>query len=241
MPLTSYGAREIAAGAGVFCLSTLGVFSLYRHYGNAWLILSLAPIALLFAWVLWFFRDPEREVPGVAGVIVSPADGVVTHVDEADEPDFIGGRAGRLSIFLSIFDVHLNRAPAAGRIEFIKFRPGDFFDARREESLAKNQNQDIGLIVEEVGLPGRMVVRQSTGAIARNIVCPVLPGARLKRGQRYGMIKFGSRTTLFLSRDVEIVWLVKVGDAVKAGETIVARIAGSVPGGASGATGGENR
>ncbi len=240
MPLTSYGAKEIAIGAGVFCLLALADLSLYRHYGSDWLLLPLVPLVLLFAWVLWFFRDPERRVPKEAGVIVSPADGTVTHLDEADEPDFIAGRARRLSIFLSVFDVHLNRAPAPGRVEFLKFRPGGFFDARREESLVKNQNQDIGLVVEEKGLPGRMVVRQSTGAIARNIVCPVTQGTKLRRGQRYGMIKFGSRTTLFLSRDAEIEWLVKVGDTVKAGETIVARIARPVPGGPSGAPGKEN-
>ncbi|MCL2001358.1 MAG: phosphatidylserine decarboxylase [Planctomycetes bacterium] len=225
MPLTSYGAKEIVIGTGVFCLSTLVVFSLYRHYGNHWFLLFLIPLILLFLWLLWFFRDPKRTIPNQAGVIVSPADGIVTHLDEADEPDFIGGRAKRLSIFLSVFDVHLNRIPAPGRVEFIRFRPGTFFDARREESLTKNQNQDIGLAVEEAGLPGRMVVRQSAGAIARSIVCPVVPGMRFKRGERYGMIKFGSRTTLFLSPDAEIEWLVKVGDPVKAGETMVARLA----------------
>lgn len=224
MPLTQYGAKEIAIGAGIFSLSTVVLITLFRHYGSLWLLAPFILLAPLFAWLLWFFRDPVRHIPEAAGLIVSPADGVVTHVDEADEPDFIGGKARRLSIFLSVFDVHLNRAPAAGRVAFLKFRAGSFFDARREESLEKNQNQDMGLIVEEAGLPSRMVVRQSTGAIARTIVCPVAEGAQLKRGQRYGMIKFGSRTTLFLSRDAEIEWLVKTGDRVKAGETPVARI-----------------
>lgn len=229
MPLTPYGAKEIAIGASLFCLFTLVLVTLFRHYGSLWLLAPFIVLVPLFVWLLWFFRDPVRTIPGEPGLIVSPADGVVTHVDEADEPDFIGGRARRLSIFLSVFDVHLNRAPAPGRVEFTKFRPGSFFDARREESLEKNQNQDMGLIVEEEGLPSRMVVRQSTGAIARTIVCPVETGMRLKRGQRYGMIKFGSRTTLFLSRDAEIEWLVKAGDRVKAGETPVARIAAASP------------
>lgn len=225
MPLTSFGTREIAIGAGIFCLSTLVLVTLFRHYGSPWLLAPFIVLVPLFAWLLWFFRDPKREIPKEAGLIVSPADGLVTHVDEADEPDYIGGRARRLSIFLSVFDVHLNRAPAPGRVEHVQFRPGSFHDARREESLTKNQNQDLGLAVEEEGLPRRMVVRQSTGAIARTIVCPVEPGRKLKRGERYGMIKFGSRTTLFLSQDVEIEWLVKIGDRVKAGETPVARIA----------------
>ncbi len=231
MPLTPYGAKEMAIGSGLFCLLTLGFVSLYRHYGSAWLMLPVVPLILLLGWVFWFFRDPERTVPAGPGLIVSPADGTITHLDEADEPDFIGARARRLSIFLSVFSVHLNRAPAPGKVQFLKFRPGAFFDARREESLVKNQNQDLGLEVEEAGLPSRMVVRQSTGAIARNIVCPVRLGNTLARGERYGMIKFGSRTTLFLSKDAEIEWLVKVGDAVKAGETVVARIVQPASGG----------
>lgn len=223
MSLTRFGAREILIGAGAFVFLALAlVMAAWRLESPA--VLAPIPIlALIFGWVLWFFRDPERKAPEEAGYVVSPADGVVTHLDDCEEPDFIGGRARRLSIFLSIFDVHLNRAPAAGRVIFRKSRPGAFFDARREESLAKNQNQDLGLAVEEPGLPAKMLVRQSAGAIARNIVCPVEPGRRLERGERYGMIKFGSRTTLFLSSDVEVEWLVRPGDRVRAGETAVAR------------------
>lgn len=227
MSFTAYGTREIAIGAVLFALVSLGLALLSRAVGSPWILAGIFPAALVFGWVLWFFRDPPRTVPTGAGIIVSPADGTVTHLDEAEEPDYICGRANRCSIFLSIFSVHLNRAPAAGTVEFLKFRPGAFFDARREESLVKNQNQDLGLAVTEPGLPSKMVVRQSTGAIARNIVCPVAVGDRLERGARYGMIKFGSRTTLFLSDDVAIEWLVKIGDPVKAGETVLARV---VPG-----------
>ncbi len=222
MPLTPWGAREVGISAAVFCVGAIVFISLSRQNDSWWYLVPLAPLALMFGWVLWFFRDPPRTVPATAGVIVSPADGTVTHLDVAAEPDYIRGDAARCSIFLSIFSVHINRAPAPGRIEFIKFRPGEFFDARREESLVKNQNQDMGLAVSEPGLPGKMVVRQSTGAIARTIVCPVREGMTLRRGEKYGMIKFGSRTTLFLSRDVDIEWKVSVGDAVKAGETVLA-------------------
>ena len=224
MPFTSWGTREILAGFIVFCLISAGSVFLFRYYQSYWLLAPIVPAVVVFAWMLWFFRDPERSVPVDARVIVSPADGTITHIDTAEEPDYIGGKALRCSIFLSIFSVHLNRAPVDGTVEFTKFRPGSFFDARREESLVKNQNQDIGLASSEPGMPSRMVVRQSTGAIARNIVCPVKVGQRLERGQRYGMIKFGSRTTLFLSPDSEIEWLVKVGDGVRAGETVLARI-----------------
>jgi phosphatidylserine decarboxylase len=223
MPLTRFGAREMAIGTGAFLLSALALALAGWRFGSPLILAPLLILVPLYAWLLWFFRDPERDVPGGAGCIVSPADGVVTHVDDWNEPEFIGGPARRLSIFLSVLDVHLNRAPAAGRVAFRRFRPGAFFDARREESLTKNQNQDLGLAVEEPGLPAKMLIRQSTGAIARNIVCPAELGRRLERGERYGMIKFGSRTTLFLSRDAEVEWLVKAGDRVKAGATVVAR------------------
>lgn len=224
MQLTPMGSREVLASAAVFCVGAIVFISLYRQSGSYWYFLPLAVLGLLFAWVLWFFRDPPREVPSEPGLVVSPADGVVTHLDIAPEPDYIGGDAARCSIFLSVFDVHLNRAPAPGKIEFTRFRPGTFFDARREESLTKNQNQDIGLAITEAGLPSKMVVRQSTGAIARRIVCPVTEGMELRRGEKYGMIKFGSRTTLFLSRDAEVEWLVKPGDTVRAGKTVLATV-----------------
>ncbi len=224
MPFTIWGAREVTISAVVFAVGAVVCIALFRYYGNCWFLTPLIPLLLLFVWVLWFFRDPPRRPPEGPGLIVSPADGTVTHIDTAEENDYIGGRALRCSIFLSIFSVHINRAPASGTVEFVKFRPGEFFDARTEDSLAKNQNQDIGIACEEEGLPRKMVVRQSTGAIARRIVCPVTVGEKLRRGGKYGMIKFGSRTTLFLSPDAEIEWLVKTGDAVRAGETVLARV-----------------
>ncbi len=232
MSLTPLGAREIGLAGGVFCLGAIVFISLFRQTGSGWYLLPVFLLALLFAWVLWFFRDPKRVIPREPGLIVAPADGTVTHLDEAPEPDYIGGRALRCSIFLSIFSVHLNRAPAAGKIEFLRFRPGAFHDARSPESLDKNQNQDLGLQTSEAGMPARMVVRQSTGAIARRIICPVKTGMELRRGEKYGMIKFGSRTTLFLSPEANLAWKVKVGDAVKAGETVLAVVeetAGAAP------------
>lgn len=225
MRLTPFGAKQIAVGVVAFTVLALLFIYFFRQTGKAGYLVPVFVLLVPFCWLLWFFRDPQRETPAGPGLVVSPADGTVTHVDEADEPEFIGGRARRCSIFMSIFSVHVNRAPAPGTVEFSKFRPGAFLDARHEDSLAKNQNHDIGLAVSEPGLPSRMVVRQSTGAIARTIVCPVEIGQALERGERYGMIKFGSRVTLFLSPDAEIVWKVKPGDPVKAGETILAEIA----------------
>lgn len=224
MPFTSWGTREILLAAGLFVVVLLALTVLSSFFAFPHLMWLIAPFAVVLFWVFWFFRDPERAVPAEPGLIVSPADGTITHLDLADEADFIGGQALRCSIFLSIFDVHLNRAPLSGKVAYVKFRSGEFFDARREESLVKNQNQDIGILPDEPGMPEKALVRQSTGAIARNIVCPVDIGRSLLRGERYGMIKFGSRTTLFLSKEKEVVWRVAVGDKVKAGETVLAEL-----------------
>lgn len=228
MRLTPLGSREIFISAAVFCVGTIVLLTFSRHYNSFLYMIPVVPLALVFGWVLWFFRDPLRRVPNTPGVILSPADGTVTHLDEVEELEYINADARRCSIFLSIFDVHMNRAPAAGKVEYVQFRPGAFFDARREESLTKNQNQDVGFVPSEEGMPAKMLVRQSTGAIARRIICPVRSGMELRRGEKYGMIKFGSRTTLFLSKDVEIEWKVAVGDSVKAGETVLAIIRDSV-------------
>lgn len=229
MPFTPWGAKEVSLAALVFATAAVVCAALFRAYHSWWLFAPLIPLGALSGWVLWFFRDPPRAVPDAPGVIVSPADGTVTHLDMAEEPDYIGGAARRCSIFLSIFNVHLNRSPARGTVEFVRFRPGEFLDARLEESLAKNQNQDVGIACGEEGYPSRMLVRQSTGAIARRIVCPVEPGRELGRGEVYGMIKFGSRTTLYVSPDAEISWQVKVGDAVQAGRTVLATVTARNP------------
>lgn len=222
MPFTFWGLREMTASAVVYIFMAALLVFFSRLFGVLWPMWFAVPFGAILLWVFWFFRDPARTIPDGPGLVVSPADGVVTHLDEAEEPDFIGGRAGRCSIFLSVFDVHLNRSPVSGKVKFVRSRDGAFFDARREESLTKNQNRDVGIVCGEPGLPSKALVRQSTGAIARNIVCPVEPDRVLARGERYGMIKFGSRTTLFLSPDREVDWKVKVGDKVKAGETILA-------------------
>lgn len=222
MRITPYGVREVVTACAAAAVFAGVVFFLARRHELPALLLLLVPAVAALFFVCWFFRDPERTVPGGPGLLVSPADGVVTHLDQVEEPSFIGGKAWRCSIFMSVFDVHVNRFPLAGEVAHVVFTPGEFFDARREESLVKNQNQDMGLVSSEPGLPSRVLVRQSTGAIARRIVCPVKPGDRLARGERYGMIKFGSRVTLFLSLDRDVAWKVKPGDKVKGGESVLA-------------------
>jgi len=173
-------------------------------------------IALLFT--IYFFRDPERQVPPGEDVAVSPADGLVTTVDEVEEEEFLKTRMLRIGIFLSVLDVHVNRAPLAGEVLHSEPKPGRYLDARNPLSSILNVSRSWVFS----GRAGTVVVRQITGAIARRI-CPwSVVGDKLSRGERFGMIRFGSRTELLLPRDAEI--LVKPGDRVRGGETPVARM-----------------
>jgi phosphatidylserine decarboxylase len=190
-----------------------------------WLfILPLVALTVFWAEVPWFFRDPERIIPTDAGALLSPADGTVTHVSEVDEPDFPGGRAFRISIFLSVFNVHVNRTPRSGRVTRVQYFPGGFLDARHPECGVRNEQLWIDL--EEAGRPMR--VKQVAGAIARRIVCWLKPGDEVKAGERLGMIKFGSRTDLLLPADTALDVRVKVGDKVHGGSTVLARFQSAV-------------
>jgi phosphatidylserine decarboxylase len=195
-----------------------------------WPLLALTILAALYFWylafvpaillclVVYFFRDPPRQVPAGQGVIVSPADGKITAISDLDHDAFIGGPAVRVSIFLSIFNVHLNRSPVASRVIALRYAPGRFISATRPESGVTNENTWIGL--EEDSPPHRrLTVRQISGAIARRIVCDLRPGETLARGQKFGMIKFGSRTELVLPKTPDLKLDISVGDRVKAGVT----------------------
>jgi phosphatidylserine decarboxylase len=175
------------------------------------------PLALL-AFTISFFRDPERKPQGDANLIVAPADGRVVEIKSVQEPDFLKSEATRVAIFLSVFDVHVQRSPIAGEIKFVRYNPGRFLDARNPRASLANENRVVGI---ESADGVRVTVRQIAGFIARRIVAWADTGANLARGDRLGMIRFGSRVELFLPPDTEIV--VKVGDHAKGGETIVAR------------------
>ena len=184
-------------------------------------VLALA-LAAVGGFVVWFFRDPRRDVPIGAGLIVSPADGTVLDVADILDDDFVTGPAVRISIFLSIFNVHVNRMPAPARVIGLRYRRGKMLDARRPESA--QQNEQLAVRIESEASPHRrMVVRQITGLIARRIVCWLKPGDVLAAGERFGMIKFGSRTELVLPCETGLEITVKKGDKVQAGSTIVAR------------------
>jgi phosphatidylserine decarboxylase len=201
---------------GLSLLSVAGGLALHWAF-----FLPLVVLVPLWLEVIWFFRDPERAIPTNPAALVSPADGTVTHVDEVDEPDFPGGRAFRIGIFLSIFNVHVNRVPRTGRVTAVRYYPGAFLDARHPECPVRNEQLWIDL--EETG-PGRPLrVKQISGAIARRIVCWLKPGDEVQAGERLGMIKFGSRTEVLLPAGLALDVRVKVGDKVKGGSTTLLR------------------
>ena len=170
-------------------------------------------LVLLAVFVFYFFRDPERVIPADAGAIVSPADGRVVVVTEEDN----AGRAGkRISIFLAIWNVHVNRSPATGTITAINYRPGKFSAAMRECASTDNEQNVITLATES----GDITFKQIAGLIARRVVCWKKAGDRVARGERIGLVRFGSRADLWLPRDSEL--LVKVGDHVKGGSSVIA-------------------
>jgi phosphatidylserine decarboxylase len=189
-----------------------------------WLIaLALAPplavlLALLLLFTLYFFRDPERIPPSDPSLLVAPADGTIVEITEVEEQEFLRRRVVRVGIFLSIFDVHVNRSPLAGEVMHSEPREGIFLDARNPDSSARNARRTWIIRGEDA----EVAVRQITGAIARRIIAWSKVGDRLQRGERFGMIRFGSRTELDLPVGSEI--LVKLGDTVRGGETAVARL-----------------
>jgi len=173
---------------------------------------------LLFLFTVAFFRDPERTAPADPNLIVAAADGTVVDIVESDENQVLKKRTRRVGIFLSIFDVHTNRAPVDGRVIYRQHRAGLCLDARRADCSEKNESMTWAFENPRVTI----VVRQITGAIARRIVAWAQIGDELKKGEQFGMIRFGSRTELYLPLNAEV--LVKTGDHVLGGSTIIARL-----------------
>ena len=177
----------------------------------------------LALWVAYFFRDPPRTVPTREGLVVSPADGIVSMITEAVPPAELGLGADaltRVSVFLNVFDVHINRAPVAGTIERIAYHPGKFLNASLDKASVDNERNSLCLVLAD----GRRVgVVQIAGLVARRIICRVREGQRLGTGERFGLIRFGSRTDLFLPKGVSP--LVAVGQRMIGGETVMADLA----------------
>ena len=197
---------------GYFYAGGLGIVAVALWFATNSTILVWFPI--LFAlFFLWFFRDPYRKIPNLPGQIVSPGDGIVTEAEWIETT--IGSRL-RLSIFLSVFDVHVNRSPVAGTVESVEYRPGKFMNAMRPQSNIENEQT---LIVIDAG-GYQVAVKQIAGMLARRIVCNLNEGDRVERGQRIGLIKFGSRVDVLIPAEAQL--RVKLGSRVKGGSTVLA-------------------
>ena len=232
MPLAREGLREITAGT--FMLAGVAmVLAGLIHWAAA------LPFAIVWLWLISFFRDPRRITTCTDREFCAPADGTVTEVTHLDHHDLIGGPAWRVGIFLSIFNVHANRSPCAGTVKSTDHQKGRFLDARHRDSGSQNEANTV-VIDPGPPLAGPVVVRQVAGYIARRIICHAVPGDHLAAGQRFGMIKFGSRTELIVPAGANEV-VAKVGDKVHAGLTILARQATSQASEQSNAGDPENR
>jgi len=211
-PFTTYATGTLCAFSLPLLAASLGL----RAAGGPWWLLPLP----LLAFVLSFFRDPERQAPGGEDDLVAPADGLVADIVEVQDAD-TGVTCTRIGIFLSVFNVHVNRVPCSGEVVRTSRRPGGFFDARDPRAI--EQNQAATLVLRRPD--GREIgVRQITGLIARRIIFPVGVGDRYARGERYGMIRFGSRTELLVPTAELERTLVSVGDTVRGGADLLARL-----------------
>jgi phosphatidylserine decarboxylase len=181
-----------------------------------------AAFAVIGLLITWFFRNPDREIPADTRTVVAPADGTVVTVEDVLDDDFVPGPAVKIGIFLSIFNVHINRMPVEARVIGLRYKRGKMLNALRPESA--RENEQLAVRIESDFPPfRRMVVRQITGQFARRIVCWLKPGDRLGAGEQFGMIKLGSRTELILPRDEGLEITVRKGDKVNAGSSVVAR------------------
>jgi phosphatidylserine decarboxylase len=216
MPSSSSKGRGFIAAQG-YPIILGGVVLILLGVAGGWPWLTVLGV-LSGGFFAYFFRDPERDIPSELGVIVSPADGLVVQVDEVQENEFLKTPARYVAIFMNVFDVHVNRSPVAGTVTEMRHRAGEYKAASRPDAARRNEQQAI-VLESETGL--RLLVVQIAGLLARRIIPFVKPGHNLARGERLGMICFGSRVDLYLPLEAEV--LVKVGDRVKAGSSIVAR------------------
>jgi len=230
IPLTKYGWPQVVIFPAVV-LTVMIVFllgAMVRPGGPAWVIVSIEALsAIVLIWVLAFFRDPYRAVPADSNLLLAPADGKITNIEIIDPPaflrkqeegDFISAKTLRIGIFLSIFNVHINRAPCNVKVEKITYKQGKYKNAQNPQAGRVNESNDLGLVRTD-SPKERLIIRQISGAIARRIVCQVSQGQKLTGGEKFGMIKFGSRTELYLPARENAKCLVQIGDKVKAGLT----------------------
>jgi len=211
-------AREGLIFIAIAALLTAGAFALAVNRRSWGLWLAAVVLLLLTLWVAYFFRDPERTGERGRSLVVAPADGKLIMITEVDEPNFVRGRAIRMSIFMNVFNVHVNRYPVDGLVTYVHYNKGKFLNAAVEKSSLENEQMSVGI---ETGKQ-RILVRQIAGLIARRIVTYSKQGDTAKQGERMGIIRFGSRVDVFVPTNSVV--RAKLGDVTTAGVTILAEL-----------------
>jgi len=230
IPLTKYGLPQVVVYPVVIIAVMVAIALVKTAFLQTWAIITIEVLlGVILVWVLSFFRDPERNCPKDKNLLLSPADGQITDIETiTDTPAFLKEQAGqgtgilRVGIFLSIFNTHINRAPCNVKVEKITYKKGKYKNALNPQSARVNESNELCLVRTDEP-QDRLIVRQISGAIARRIVCDTMEGQQLASGEKFGMLKFGSRTELFLPLRENAKCLVKIGDKVKAGLTPVVK------------------
>ena len=186
--------------------------------GSSWVWIPEAVLFLLAVWLLVFFRDPTRTGPRGDQFVIAPADGKIVDVRAVDEPMYLKTQATRISIFMNVFDVHVNRYPATGTVELVRYNPGRFLHAASDKASLDNEQASVGLRAAR----GPLLVRQIAGLIARRIITDGTPGQRVGQGDRMGIIRFGSRVDVFVPVAGRAAVRVAVGERVRAGASVLA-------------------
>ena len=213
MRLAPEGWPFLVAG---WSLVALGVWAGSRWGGWLWIV--EAALVLVAVWLVVFFRDPLRPGPRGDQLVIAPADGRVVAIAAAEEPVYVKGPATRVSIFMNVFDVHVNRYPASGAVELVTYHPGKFLHAAHDKASLDNEQASVGIRTAH----GPVLVRQIAGLVARRIVTDARPGAAARQGERMGIIRFGSRVDIFLPAGARPQIRVREGERVAAGRTVLA-------------------
>ena len=212
-------AREGLLFIGIGIAAALGALALAWRYATVPLWIAAGIMFVLAIWVIYFFRDPERTGQRGEQYVVSPADGKVVQITEVDEPAFVRGRALRISIFMNVFNVHVNRYPVSGKVAYVHYNAGKFLNAASDKASLENEQMSVGL----ESAHGRVLVRQIAGLIARRIVNYAAVGDQAEQGARMGIIRFGSRVDVFVPPSSRV--RVRVGDFPIAGVTVLSEFA----------------
>lgn len=186
----------------VFSLLLLGIiFSIFSIIKPYWFLIIPAIIFWLFSgFVTYFYRDPERKIPQEKNAILAPADGKVVSIEDVQENDFLHDTVTRISIFMSPLNVHINRIPVSGQVDYVRYKPGKFLAAYRPEASAENEQAAVGITNGTF----KILFTQISGVLARRIICNVKEGDQVQQGHRYGMIQLGSRVDVYLAKNVEV-------------------------------------